>query len=257
MRPNRLKQLYLEGKTALVAWQQIPAPLMGEILGHSGVDAVCLDLQHSPIFVEQAVTIMQAISATPAMPMVRVSANSFQEINRILDNGAYGVIAPLINSVEDAREFARACLYPPQGERSWGAPRGVMYGGEDYFDHANDTILKLAMIETRQGLDNLEAILEVPGVDGVFIGPSDLSISLIGRPTVNWQTGPVAEALIKIQKTCKAMGRYSGTFCPGLAMAKDMQTLGYDMVVVGPDTGTIKAEYGARVTALREPQPKT
>lgn len=251
MRSNPLKELFASKKTALVAWQQVPAPLVGELLGYSGVDAVCLDMQHSPIFVETAVPIMQAICATSATPMVRVSANSFQEINRVLDNGAYGVIAPLINTEADAREFMRACLYPPLGERSWGAPRGVMYGGEDYFEHANDTILKLAMIETRQGLQNLEAILNVPGLDGIFIGPSDLSISLIGKPTVVWQTGPLAEALREILTTCKRMGKYAGVFCTGVPMANDMKAIGYDMVTLGPDLGILKAEYATRVKKLR------
>ncbi len=251
MRPNPLKQLYAQGKTAYIAWQQVPAPLMGELLGHTGVDGVCLDLQHSPIFVEQAVGIMQAISATPATPLVRVSANSFQEINRMLDNGAYGVIAPLINTPEDAREFTRACLYPPQGERSWGAPRGLMYGGDDYFLHANDTILKLAMIETRLGMDNLKAILATPGLDGIFIGPSDLSIALIGNPTVNFASGPLADALVHIRAVSKKMNKYAGVFCPGLPMATAMKNLGYDMVVVGPDSACVKNEIAARVQALR------
>jgi 4-hydroxy-2-oxoheptanedioate aldolase len=251
VRPNPLKELFAKKVTALVAWQQVPAPLVGELLGYSGVDAVCLDLQHSPIFVETAVPIMQAICATPATPIVRVSATSFQEINRVLDNGAYGVIAPLINTEADAREFMRACLYPPYGERSWGAPRGMMYGGDDYFDHANETILKLAMIETCEGLQNLEAILGVRGLDGIFIGPSDLSISLIGKPAVNWQSGPLAHALQEVLTTCKKMGKYAGIFCTGIPMANDMKTLGYDMVTLGPDLGILKAEYTNRVKMLR------
>jgi 4-hydroxy-2-oxoheptanedioate aldolase len=251
MRPNPLKTLFSQGKTAYVAWQQVPAPLMGELLGHTGVDGVCLDLQHSPIFVEQAVSIMQAISATPATPLVRVSSNTFAEINRVLDNGAYGVIAPLINTPNDAREFMRACLYPPLGERSWGAPRGLMYGGDDYFEHANDTILKLAMIETKLGMNNLEAILATPGLDGIFIGPADLSISLIGNPAIDFAKGPLAEALIHIRAVSKKMNKYAGVFCPGLPMATAMKDLGYDMVVVGPDSSCVKNEIAARVKALR------
>jgi 4-hydroxy-2-oxoheptanedioate aldolase len=251
MRPNKLKQLFASKQTAYVAWQQFPAPLVGEMLGHTGVDAVCLDLQHSPIFVEQAVPIMQAISATPAHPIVRVSANSFQEINRVLDNGAYGVIAPLINTAQDARDFMRACLYPPLGERSWGAPRGLLYGGDDYFAHANTEILKLAMIETRQGMDNLEDILNVPGLDGIFIGPSDLSIALVGNPAPLYDQGPLKQALESIHATCERMGKYAGVFCPGLPMAQAMKALGYDMVVVGPDSLALKNEISSRVTQLR------
>jgi 4-hydroxy-2-oxoheptanedioate aldolase len=251
MRPNPLKTLFAEGKTALIGWQQTPAPIMGELLGHSGLDAVCLDLQHSPIFVETAVPIMQAISATPAVPIVRVSANSFQEINRVLDNGAYGVIAPLINTVKDAQAFMSACLYPPAGERSWGAPRGLMYGGDDYFAQANSTILKLAMIETKQGLDNLEAILDVPGLDGVFIGPSDLSIALVGTPAINFDSGPLGQALAHVRNVTKAKGKYAGVFCNALPMATAMQKMGYDMVSIGADFVIIRSEAASRVKALR------
>ncbi len=251
MRPNKLKQLFKAKKTAYVAWQQFPTPLVGEMLGHTGVDAVCLDLQHSPIFVETAVSIMQAISATPAHPIVRVSANSFPEINKVLDNGAYAVIVPLINSVQDAREMMRACLYPPQGERSWGPPRGLLYGGDDYFEHANTEILKLAMIETREGMNSLEAILDVAGLDGIFIGPSDLSIALVGNPAPLYDKGPLKEALASMLATTHARGKYAGVFCPTLAMAKAMTELGYDMVVVGPDSLALKTEIAARVKALR------
>jgi 4-hydroxy-2-oxoheptanedioate aldolase len=251
MRPNKLKQLFKDKQTAYIAWQQFPAPLVGEMLGHTGVDAVCLDLQHSPIFVEQAVPIMQAISATPAHPIVRVSANNFQEINRVLDNGAYGVIAPLINTAHDAREFMRACLYAPLGERSWGAPRGLLYGGDDYFAHANTEILKLAMIETQQGLDNLEAILDVPGLDGIFIGPSDLSIALVGNPAPLYDQGKLKDALQYLRRVSASKGKYAGIFCPTLAMAQAMKALRYDMVVVGPDSLALKTEIAHRVSALR------
>ena len=251
MRPNPLKQLFAQNKPAMVAWQQVPSPFVGEILGHTGVDAVCLDLQHSPIFVEHAVPIMQAISSTPATPIVRVSANRFEEINRVLDGGAYGVIVPLVNTVADAQEFVRACQYPPHGERSWGPPRGLIYGGEDYFEHANDTILKLAMIETRQGLDNLEAILAVPGLDGIFIGPSDLSIALKGSPALDWEKGLLADALVHCRAVTRKHGKYAGVWCPNAVMGAAMVKLGYDMVVAGPDSGVLKTEFASRVQAMR------
>ncbi len=252
MRPNQLKQLHAQGKTCLMAWQQVPSALQAEILGHSGVDAVCVDLQHTQIDVETASTLIQAVSSTPAVPVVRVSSNSFAEVNKVLDQGAYGVIVPLINSAADAARFVNACQYPPAGQRSWGPLRGLLYGGEDYFEHANQTILKLGMIETREGLSNLDAILAVEGLDGIFVGPGDLSISLTGRPSINFEQGEVAQAFVTLVQRTHAHNKYAGIFCPSVDMGKAMQALGYDMIVIGPDLGMLSAEVKRRVEALRQ-----
>ena len=150
-------------------------------MGHGGYDTVVVDLQHGMLYLEQAMAMLAALSSTPAMPMVRVSENQFFEVNKLLDAGAYGVICPMIDDVEAARRFVGACRYQPLGTRSYGPTRGFLYGGPDYFSGANDEILTLGMIETPQGLDNVDAIAAVEGLDGLFIGPADLSIALGAR----------------------------------------------------------------------------
>src|SRR5690606_31321359 len=135
------------------------------------------DLQHGIIDYAQAVTMMQAIAGGPAIPLVRPTSSDPVQIMRLLDAGAYGVICPQVDTPEIAAACVAACRYPPSGKRSVGAPRGMLYGGADYMDHANDEILVFVMIESKQAVDNLDAILDVPGIDGVFIGPNDLGMS--------------------------------------------------------------------------------
>ena len=158
MRPNRLRELFAQKKPAVVAWMSFASSYAAEVIGHSGVDAVTLDLQHGPIYLDAALPMLQAISATPAMPMVRCSGNNFAEIGKLLDAGAYSVICPLIEDAEDARRFVAACRYPPHGTRSHGPTRGLLYGGPDYWFKANETIVTWGMIETPQSLKNINGL---------------------------------------------------------------------------------------------------
>ena len=168
MRPNAIKELFKQKKTAYAGWASIGNPYSAEVLGHSGFDTVVVDLQHGMIYLDQAMAMLAAISATPAMPMVRVSENQFFEANKLLDAGAYGVICPMIDDAESAKRFVSACRYAPMGRRSYGPTRGLLYGGTDYFADANSEILTLGMIETPEGMANLDEIAAVPGLDGLF-----------------------------------------------------------------------------------------
>jgi hypothetical protein len=162
MRPNPILERRRAGRAAVGAWVTTPAPTLAETLGLAGFDAVAIDLQHGLIDLQSCFTLLHAISATPAAPLVRVSGNHFAEIGRVLDAGAYGVICPLVNSADDARRFVSAVRYPPAGERSWGPVRGLTYGGDDYFTRAGDTVIALAMVETRAALDAVDAIVATP-----------------------------------------------------------------------------------------------
>jgi len=132
MRENHLRTLFAKKKPALNGWASIGNSFVAELLADSGFDSVTVDLQHGLFSIESAVPMLQAISTTNAVPLVRCSENSLGEINKLLDAGAYGVICPLINSREDAEKFVRACHYSPRGGRSYGSARGVLYGGKDY-----------------------------------------------------------------------------------------------------------------------------
>ncbi len=235
MRANRVRDLMAAGQTALVGWCGIGNAYAAELMGHGGFDGVVVDLQHGQVYLDQAVPMLQALSATPATPLARASENNFFEINKLLDSGAYGVIVPMIDTVEDARRVVDAVRYPPLGRRSYGPARGLLYGGPDYFEHANDTLLAFAMIETPQGLANLDAIAAVDGLDGLFIGPSDLSIALGVAPSPRWRDEPLAGAIARIHAAARRHGRLAGIFCASLEMAVDMRAQEFDMVVPGND----------------------
>lgn len=251
MRPHRLRERFAARQTAVGGWLSFNSPYAAEVMGHAGFDTVVVDLQHGPLYLDAAVPMLQALSSTPATPMARCSQNDFGEINKLLDSGAYGIICPMIDSAEDARRFVDACRYPPMGRRSFGPTRGMLYGGPDYFTHANDTILTYAMIETPDGLKNLEAICAVPGLDGIFVGPSDLSLALGVPPAPKWKQPPLSDALARILSVTRAAGRMAGIFCASNEFAVDAKQLGFDFIVQANDAVLLKAAAERAVAALR------
>ncbi len=178
MRKNKLKLLWQEGKTALNAWLTIPNAWTAETMAHTGFDAITIDMQHGLADYQTTLSMLQAISTTDAVPLARVPWNEPVTIMRLLDAGVYGLVCPMVNSRAEAEVFVGACRYPPLGYRSYGPIRANVYAGDDYFTYANETVVTLAMIETAQALENLNEIVITPGLDGVYVGTVDLSISM-------------------------------------------------------------------------------
>jgi 4-hydroxy-2-oxoheptanedioate aldolase len=251
MRPNSVKELFRKKQCALGGWCAVGSPYSAELMGHGGYDTVVVDLQHGMIFIEQAMAMLAALSSTPAMPMVRVSENHFFEINKLLDAGAYGVICPMIDDVDAAQRLVSACRYPPVGTRSYGPTRGFLYGGADYFSGANDTILTLGMIETPQGLHNVDAIAAVEGLDGLFVGPADLSLALGVSPVPDWRSGPLAGAIDTILASARRHGKLAGIYCTSLAFATDMKQKGFDYINLSNDAAYIRTASQEWVTSMR------
>jgi 4-hydroxy-2-oxoheptanedioate aldolase len=250
MRINQLKQLQREQRLAVNAWVSMGSGYLAEVLGHSGFDAVTVDLQHAPFGFDQAVYLLQAISATPAMPLARCAGLTLSEINKLLDAGAYGIICPLINTVDEAAMFARCCRYPPRGARSFGPARGLLYGGPDYLSKADDEILSLAMIETTDAVERIEKIMQVDELDGVYVGPSDLGVSMGMGPNA-WAEPQMKQAIEHILKVVHAHGKYAGIFCGPADMGEDCTALGYDLVTPGNDVTLLKAGASARIDGVR------
>jgi 4-hydroxy-2-oxoheptanedioate aldolase len=231
MRANAVRALWKQDRPAIGILLTLNSPLMAEVMGHVGFDWLGVDLQHSETNLAQVQGMFQAVSSTPAMPFTRVAGNDSILIQRVLDLGAYGIIVPYVQSVEEAEAAVRAAKYPPRGVRSWGPIRGTLYGGPDYFEHANDETVVIVMLETRQAVENAEAILAVDGVDGCFIGPNDLSVSYGGLP----ERGVLPAAEEGIQQVLAAT-RATGTVA-------GIQT--YDA-----DDATRRAEQGFRFIGL-------
>src|SRR6266545_3811876 len=178
MRENRVKRMWQAGQPALGGWLTVPSSLSAEVMAHAGFDWLCVDMQHGVIGYQVAVTMLQAISTTETVPFVRVPWNEQGTIMKALDAGAYGVVVPIVNTAAEAAAAVAACRYPPLGIRSHGPIRAALYGGRDYIARGNDEVLCIVQVETKESVENLDEILAVSGVDAVYIGPADLSLSL-------------------------------------------------------------------------------
>jgi 4-hydroxy-2-oxoheptanedioate aldolase len=251
MRPNRLREIWRGGGAALNGWLAIPNSFSAETMAHQGWDTLTIDLQHGVVDYQAMVTMLQAISTTPTVPLVRVPWLEPGIIMKSLDAGAYGVICPMVNTREDAQKLVAYTHYAPRGTRSFGPVRALLYGGADYPQHANDTIVAFAMIETAQALDNLDDILSVEGLDAIYIGPSDLSLALGCKPTFDDLDPKAAEAVDHILARAKAHGVtaaiHNGT--PEAALARIAK--GFQLVTVSSDARLMAAGAQQVVATMR------
>jgi len=214
VRPNASKRLAREGKPALGTMCNCASPLIAEWLGYSGYDFIVVDLQHGENNLDSVQGMLQALSSTSATPVVRVPANVPMYIQRVLDLGAYGVIVPQVNTRAEAEAVAASVRYAPKGHRSWGPVRGAMYGGADYFAKSAEELLALVMLESAEGLANAREILAVDGVDGCFVGPADLNVSLGHSPdTVPVLHADTEAAIASIAASATACGKIAGIHC--------------------------------------------
>jgi 4-hydroxy-2-oxoheptanedioate aldolase len=256
MRPNTLKALAQEGRVAVNAWVSMGSGYLAEILGHAGFDAVTIDLQHGAYGFDTAVQLLHAVSSTPAIPLARSAGASLAEINKLLDAGAYGVICPLIETVDEAVAFARACRYPPRGVRSYGPARGLTYGGMDYPQHADDHVLSLAMIETLPALAAIERILDVDELDGIYMGPSDLGLAMGIGPNA-WPGKEMADAVAHVLEATQRRGKYAGIFASSVEMSQAMSGMGYHLVTPGNDAQLLRSAAAGRIEGVRSAAPRS
>jgi 4-hydroxy-2-oxoheptanedioate aldolase len=251
VRENTIRRLKAAGKPILNAWLSSASPYGAEVVAHLDFDAVTVDCQHGMIGFESAVAMLQAISTSRAIPLVRPSRNDAAEIMRFLDAGAYGVICPMISTGQEAAELVAACRYPPHGTRSFGPARGLTYGGTDYPSHANTEILILAMIETATGIDNLDAILATTGLDGIYVGPNDLALALGCAPAAESADRRVVEAVERIRAATVERGKIAGIFCSDGAAAARRLAEGFDLVTPGNDMALMRKIMSAEIAAAR------
>lgn len=241
MRPNKLKQLWSEDKTVLNAWLHIPNSWSAEIMAHQGYDSITLDLQHGPFGFEAAVTMLQAISTTDAVPLARVPWNEPGIIMKMLDVGVYGIICPMINNRAECEQFVQACRYHPEGYRSIGPTRARVYSGADYQQHANREMLTIAMIETAEALQNVDEIVSTTGLDAVYIGPADLSITLDGTKEPDFTDPVLLDAFDRILTACQKYGVQCGVHTAAVADAHKAIELGFRLVTVKSDGALLAA----------------
>ena len=233
---NPLKKKLREGQKTAGGWLQLACPMTAEIMSQAGFDCLIIDMEHGPGDVMTLVAQLQAMNGTGCVPLVRTPWNDFVVVKRILDAGAFGILFPHINTRSEAEAAVRSCKYPPEGIRGTaGSPRAAGYGKNtgNYLSRANDQILILTAVETTEAVNRLDEILAVPGVDGIFIGPMDLSTSMghMGNPS----HAEVQAAIGTIeQKTLKA-GRILSTIATSWEQAQIRYEKGYQLVTLMAD----------------------
>ena len=242
-----------DGKPVVNGWLQIPSTVSAEVMAHQGWDSLTVDMQHGLVDYTNALPMLQTISSTDVTPLARVNWNEPGQIMKILDAGAYGVICPMVSNKKEAENFVKACMYPPNGYRSYGPIRGLVYGGLDYADEANNEILKFAMIETKESLENLDEIMKTPGLDGIYIGPADLSLAIGEKPSFDKPEGdPVYEVIMKILDHAKKNNIIAGIQNGQPEYAEKMIKKGFQLVTIGSDQRYMTAASKTALSKLKK-----
>jgi 4-hydroxy-2-oxoheptanedioate aldolase len=239
---NTLKQIWADGETAVGAWCGLPDTISAELLGRVGFDYICVDTQHGLSDYSTTLAILQTLEPCPATTIVRVPWNEPGVIGRTLDAGAQGIIVPMVNSPEEAEAAVRACRYAPDGARSWGPMRIAGLYDSYTTDGANEMVACIPMIETAQAVDAIDEILSVPGIDAIYVGPADLSITL-GQPPRGDNDGDFAEAIARILEACADHDVVPGIHANPDLYAKRAEQ-GFKMITVCNDTQALAT--GAR-----------
>jgi 4-hydroxy-2-oxoheptanedioate aldolase len=232
----------------------LPEPSIAGVLAREAFDAVTIDMQHGAIDFAATMRTAPLITAAGKSAIVRVPVGDFASAARFLDAGFSGVIAPMINTVEDARRFAGFVKFPPTGERSWGPHGALALSGlqpSDYFQRANDLTVSFAMVETRESLNIIDDILAVPGIDGIFIGPSDLSIALSQGRSVDPASAEVDKAVDYALSRARAANKVAGMYAVTGARAADFVRKGFHLVCIASDMGLLRAGAQAALAAAR------
>ena len=248
---TRLIDTWAAGKAAINGWLAIPNTVTAELTAKADLDSVTVDLQHGLIDYQAALLMLQALSASGVTPMARAPWLEPGIIMKLLDAGALGIICPMINTAEDAEDLVRYTRYAPRGVRSFGPTRAAVIYGAQFWAQANDTVVTFAMIETAEALENLDAIVSTPDLSGVYIGPSDLSLSMGHTPKLDHDQPEVLAAIGRICEAAHHAGIKAGIHCLSPAYAKTMIEAGFDLVTVGSDFRIYATALNDAVTAVR------
>jgi len=246
-----LRARWQRDEAVYACWLTLPDALAAEILARQGWPAVVLDQQHGAIDDADAIRILQTLQGQGAAPLLRVPWLDPGAVMKALDRGAEGVICPMIDGVEQAETFVQACLYPPMGIRSWGPVRAGLDGSAAYAAVANERVVPIVQIETLGALEQLDAILALPGLGGVFVGPNDLAWALGHGPGSDREEPELVDLLLDVPGRARAAGVQAGIHCASPAYARRMVEAGYRLITIGSDASFLARAGKAMLTSLR------
>ncbi len=232
---NNLLKILGSNLPIINTWLSLPNSFVSEAFGKMGWDSITIDMQHGQNDYQSSIPMLQSLSNSSSVPMVRVPWSEPGIIMKMLDIGVMGIIAPMINNKEDCEKFVSYCYYPPIGQRSFGPMRAQLIHGSDYFQNANDNILSFAMIETKEAVSNLNEILSVKNLTGVYIGPADMSSSYGLQPKFDIKEDPIFSNIKLIAKKAQEYNKIAGIHTGSTAYAKEMIELGFNLVTISSD----------------------
>ena len=236
---NTLKAMLETTDVAYGAWLSLPDNISTELVAHTGFDYTCIDMQHGLIDYQSTVNKLQILGLAPTVPIVRVPTLEVNIICKALDAGAMAIIVPLVNNAEEAQAAVSASRYPPQGHRSMGPKRPMTLSGLEYLKEANQSISVIPMIETADGLKNIDEIVKIDGIDAVYVGPFDLHLGLGLEPGFDSDEPLFNDALKRIVESCHNAGIAAAVHSTSQLAAKRREQ-GFDMITVAPDINLLK-----------------
>jgi 4-hydroxy-2-oxoheptanedioate aldolase len=252
---NKLKKQWSTNKSTLNGWLSIPSAFTAEIMAEQGYDSITIDVQHGAIDFSDCISMLQAMRASGITPISRVPWLDPAIIMKVLDAGSMGVICPMVNNRSQAEELVSYCKYPPNGVRSFGPTRANISLGANYWQEANQNIFCLAMIETKEAYDNVEEIAATPGLDGLYIGPADLTLGL-GKgqlaPGFDREEPEMIEATKNILVAAKKNNKIAALHCGSPEYAAKAINWGFNMVTISNDVRLLISASSSSVKKFRE-----
>ena len=251
MKTNPLRERWSESKAVINGWTAIPDGFAAEVMARQGWDSITVDMQHGVTHYDTAVECLRAIATTDTVPLARVPWNEPGIVMKALDGGAFGIVCPMVSNREEAERFVGACRYPPDGYRSIGPIRASLFAGADYVSKAAELVITLAMIETREALDNLDPIMSTPGLDGIYVGPNDLCASLGRPPSLDTRDEVAFPWIERILECAKANGIQAGIHCMATGYATEMIERGFSFVTIASDARLLAMAAKSAIDEMR------
>lgn len=254
MRPNPVKRQLKAGKPSLGTWLSLGSITASRFMARAGFDWLTVDIEHTLVSIETATHMFAAIADAGNVPLARVPSNRHDHIKRVLDNGAMGVVVPMVNSRAEAEAAVSACLYPPRGDRSVGGSVHALNFGTtaaDYYAKANDELLIVLQCEHIHAVEAADEIFSVPGIDAIFVGPNDLAASMRGPKGEPPSATATETAMTKILATCRKYGVAAGLHCTSPAEAQARIAEGWQFLAIGSELKMMLDGAAATLAPLR------